>query len=187
MLQTSEVGFVVALALFVTYNIYTLVEYCCYGLSVRAWWNNQRMLRIYSSTAWLLGFFSVVLKLLGISDTIFEITRKEQQRPGEDVNKVDDPGRFTFDSSPAFVPGTALMMVNLWAFAVGLLRVLSRADAAGAIGPGIGEFMCSGWILLCFWPFLKGLGGRGRHGIPWPVLGKAMVMVCLFLQFCKTA
>ncbi|KAG6488916.1 hypothetical protein ZIOFF_050171 [Zingiber officinale] len=173
--NTSEVGFVVALALFVTYNIYTLVEYFRYGLSVRAWWNNQRMQRIYSSTAWLLGFFSVVLKLLGISDTVFEITQKEQRRPGKDV---DDPGRFTFDSSPAFVPGTAVMLVNLWAFAVGLLRVLSTTDAEG---PGIGEFVCSGWILLCFWSFLKGLVGRGRHGIPWPVIGKAMVMVCLFL------
>ncbi|XP_074578313.1 cellulose synthase-like protein H1 isoform X2 [Curcuma longa] len=185
--KTSEVGFVVALALFVTYNIYTLVEYFRHGLSVRAWWNNQRMLRIYASTAWLLGFFSVVLKILGISDTIFEITRKDQQRPGEDVDEVDDPGRFTFDSSPAFVPGTAIMLVNLWAFAVGSLRVLSTADAAGAVGPGIGEFVCSGWILLCFWPFLKGLGRRGRYGIPWSVIGKAMVIVCLFLQFCKTA
>ncbi|URE38655.1 cellulose synthase-like protein [Musa troglodytarum] len=152
--KASELGFLVTMALFLIYNVYTLTEYFQYGLSIRAWWNNQRMQRIYAQTSWLLGFFSALLKILGFSETIFEVSRKDQPKP-TDVTGADDPGQFTFDSSPVFVSGTAVV--------------------------------CSAWVLLSFWPFVKGLVGRGSYGIPWSVIYKAAVPVCFFLQMCRNA
>uniref|UniRef100_A0A804MG46 Cellulose synthase-like protein H1 n=1 Tax=Zea mays TaxID=4577 RepID=A0A804MG46_MAIZE len=78
--KASEPGFVVPLALFLAYNAYNLGEYVDCRLSARAWWNNQRMQRITSSSAWLLAFLTVVLKTVGLSETVFEVTRKEQQQ-----------------------------------------------------------------------------------------------------------
>ncbi|KAG2611217.1 hypothetical protein PVAP13_4KG149000, partial [Panicum virgatum] len=127
-------------------------------LSARAWWNNHRMQRIVSSSAWLLAFLTVVLKTLGLSETVFDVTCKEQ----DGAPDGGDPERFTFDSSPVFIPPTALTILTVVAIAVG-----GVAGAAG--GPGVGEFVCCGWLVLCFWPFVRWLAGMGSYAIPWSV------------------
>ncbi|XP_008781464.2 cellulose synthase-like protein H1 [Phoenix dactylifera] len=175
--KASEPVFVIPLALFLICNMHSLMEYVQCGLSVRAYWNNQRMNRIFAMTAWLLGLLAVLLKTLGLSETVFEVTRKDQQSDTNDTDK--DPGRFTFDNSPLFVSGTAVLLANLAALAVGLLRLRRPV-----VGPGLGEFVCSVWVVLSFWPFARGLVGRGSYGIPWPVIWKAAVLASLFVQFC---
>ncbi|KAF8667434.1 hypothetical protein HU200_053122 [Digitaria exilis] len=177
--KASEPGFIIPLALFLIYNVYNFLEYKECRLSVRAWWNNLRMQRIVSSSAWLLAFLTVVLKTLGLSETVFEVTRKDVDgdAAGDDV----DPGRFTFDSSPVFVPPTALTILNLVAIAVGAWRVVVAGAGGGA---GVGEFVCCGSLVLCFWPFVRGLvGGKGSYGIPWSVKIKAGLLVAAFVHF----
>ena len=186
-MQSSEPGFVIPLALFLAYNVYNLGEYKDCRLSVRAWWNNHSMQRIVSSSAWLLAFLTVVLKTVGLSETVFEVTRKEQQSSsdGDAGDGADDadPGRFTFDSSPVFVPPTALAMLSIIAVAVGAWRVVAGAvPAAGA--PGAGELVCCGWLVLCFWPFVRGLVGKGSYGIPWSVRLKSGLLVAAFAHLC---
>ncbi|KAG1369832.1 cellulose synthase-like protein H1 [Cocos nucifera] len=178
--KASEPVFVIPLALFLISNIHSLIEYFQCGLSVQACWNNQRMHRIFAMTSWLFGLLGVLLKILGLSETIFEVTRKDQQSDTNDTDK--DPGRFTFDNSPMFISGTAVLLVNLVALAVGLLRLYRTVE--GGPSPGLGEFVCSVWVVFSFWPFVRGLVGRGSHGIPWPVILKAAVLVSLFIQFC---
>ncbi|CAL4982655.1 unnamed protein product [Urochloa decumbens] len=181
--KPSEPGFVIPLALFLAYNLYNFIEYTECRLSARAWWNNHRMQRIVSSSAWLLAFLTVVLKTLGLSETVFDVTRKEQ----EGAPDGGDPGRFTFDSSPVFVPPTALTILTVVAIAVGAWRAVSGAAAEGAPaagGPGVGEFVCCGWLVLCFWPFVRGLAGMGSYGIPWSVRIKAGLIVAAFVHFC---
>jgi hypothetical protein len=187
--QASEPGFVIPLALFLAYNAYNLGEYKDCRLSVRAWWNNHRMQRIVSSSAWLLAFLTVVLKTLGLSETVFEVTRKEHQQSSADAAAEDaDPGRFTFDSSPVFVPPTALAMLSVVAVAVEAWRaVVGTAEGVpGGVGPGVGELVCCGWLVLCFWPFVRGLVavGRGSYGIPWSVRLKAALLVAAFVHLC---
>lgn len=178
--KASEPGFVVPLALFLAYNAYNLGEYVDCRLSARAWWNNQRMQRITSSSAWLLAFLTVVLKTVGLSETVFEVTRKEQQQ--QQGSPDADPGRFTFDSSPVFVPPAALAMLSVVAVAVGAWRAVTGGGGGGG-GPGVGEFVCCVWLLLCFWPFVRGLvGGRGSYGIPWSVRIKAALLVAAFVH-----
>jgi hypothetical protein len=174
------------LALFLTLNVYGLAEYIDCRLSARAWWNNHRMQRIVSSSAWLLAFLTVVLKTLGLSETVFEVTRKEQGGGAAPDGGDTDPGRFTFDSSPVFVPPTALTVLTLVAIAVGAWRVVAAGAAAaggGGGGPGVGEFVCCGWLVLCFWPFVRGLAGKGSYGIPWSVRIKAGLLVAAFVHF----
>ncbi|XP_073099475.1 cellulose synthase-like protein H1 [Elaeis guineensis] len=178
--KASEAVFVIPLALFLISNIHSLIEYFQCGLSARACWNNQRMHRIFAMTAWLFGLLAVLLKILGLSETIFEVTRKDQQSDANDTDK--DPGRFTFDNSPVFVSGTAVLLVNKVALAVGLLRLHGPVD--GGPSPGLGEFACSVWVVFSFWPFVRGLVGKGSYGIPWPVILKAAVLASLFMQFC---
>ena len=115
-MQASEPGFLIPLALFLAYNLYNFIEYTECRLSARAWWNNHRMQRIVSSSAWLLAFLTVVLKTLGLSETVFDVTRKEQGQ-GAAPDGGADPGRFTFDSSPVFVPPTALTILAVVALA----------------------------------------------------------------------
>ncbi|CAN6241757.1 unnamed protein product [Urochloa humidicola] len=183
--KTSEPGFIIPLALFLIYNIYNFLEYMECRLSARAWWNNHRMQRIVSSSAWLLAFLTVVLKTLGLSETVFEVTRKEQQGGGAAGDGDDaDPGRFTFDSSPVFVPPTALTVLTLVALAVGAWRAVAGGAAAAGGGPGAGEFVCCGWLVLCFWPFVRGLAGKGSYGIPWSVKIKAGLLVAAFVHLC---
>jgi hypothetical protein len=184
-MQASEPGFVIPLALFLAYNAYNLGEYMDCRLSVRAWWNNHRMQRIVSSSAWLLAFLTVVLKTLGLSETVFEVTRKEQQSSSDGGADDDaDPGRFTFDSSPVFVPPTALTMLSVVAVAFGAWRLVAGAGEGVPSGPGVGELVCCGWLVLCFWPFVRGLvaDGRGSYGIPWSVRLKAALLVASFVH-----
>ncbi|XP_039124624.1 cellulose synthase-like protein H1 isoform X1 [Dioscorea cayenensis subsp. rotundata] len=179
--KASEPAIMIPLGLMVSYNVRTLMEYFECGLSIRAWWNNQRMQRIYALTAWLFGFIGGVLKTMGLSETIFELTRKDQNSGKSNI----DPRRFTFDSSPMFVPGTAVVMVNMVALVVGLVRMMVNGEdveEGGGDSPGLGELVCSLWVLLSFWPFIKGLFGKGCYGIPWVIVFKAAALVLLFLQ-----
>ncbi|XP_042519699.1 cellulose synthase-like protein H1 isoform X1 [Macadamia integrifolia] len=181
----SEPAFFVVGSLFVVYNLSTLSEYLRLGLPVRAWWNNQKMARIQSSTAWLFGLLAVILKLLGISETVFTVTRKDQSTPSEGNGDTNShSGWFTFDESPIFVPATTLLLVHLTALALASLRVQPfQTVHAGWCRPGIGEIICSTWIVLSFLPFLKGLFRRGIYGIRWSILYKSTTLALLFMYF----
>ncbi|KAL6330139.1 hypothetical protein AAG906_040059 [Vitis piasezkii] len=147
----------------------------------RACWNNLRMGRIITVTARLFGFFSVILQLLGLSKTIFEVTKKDQSTtPVEDNDK--DAGRFTFDESLIFVPATTLALLHL----VALVAALIGPSHVG-IESRIGEVICSVWLVLCFLPFLKGLFGKGKYGIPTSTICKSAALALLFLACIITS
>ncbi|CAM8934866.1 unnamed protein product [Rhodiola kirilowii] len=175
----------VVVMLFIIYNLYTLTEYFECGLSTRSWWNNQRAWRIYSSTAWLFGVIRIVLKLLGLSETVFEVTKKgEPDAYDGPTDKIS--GRFTFDESPIFIPATALVMVNLVAIALGFFRIIwagINGQVLLNVEYGAGELGCCIWVLLMFSPFVRGLFGKGKYGIPTVTILKSMVLALGLLSF----
>ncbi|XP_011007182.1 PREDICTED: cellulose synthase-like protein H1 [Populus euphratica] len=168
-----EPAMYIHVALFLSYVIYSLLEYLETGLSIRAWWNNQRMARMNATNAWLFGVISVFLKILRISGTVFEVTQKDQSS-----SNVGDEGRFTFDASPIFVPGTTILLLQLTAFVMGFggMQLPSVDDASG-----LGEILCSVLVVMCFWPFVKGLFGKGKYGIPLSTVCKSSLLSLSFV------
>ncbi|KAL6330177.1 hypothetical protein AAG906_040098 [Vitis piasezkii] len=99
--KVQDPAVLIPISLFVSYNFHTLLEYWGAGYSIRA------------LTAWLFGFLSVILKLLGLSETVFEVTKKDQSTtPGEgsDKDSVRFPIRGTtflcFHKSSLFTCGS---------------------------------------------------------------------------------
>ncbi|CAN6246611.1 unnamed protein product [Urochloa humidicola] len=74
-------------------------------------------------------------------------------------------------------------MLNIVAIAVGSWRVVAGAVEDKRSGPGVGEFVCCRWLVLCFWPFVTGLVGKGSYGIPWTVKLKASLLAAAFVHF----
>lgn len=171
--KAHEPAMYIHVALFLSYVIYSLLEYLETGLSIRAWWNNQMMARMNATNAWLFGVISVFLKILRISGTVFEVTQKDQSS-----NNGDDEGRFTFDASPIFVPGTTILLLQLTAFVMGFggMQLPSVDDASG-----MGEILCSVLVVMCFWPFVKGLFGKGKYGIPLSTICKSSLLSLSFV------
>ena len=160
--------------LFIIYNFQQLLQYKETGQSLRAWWNNQKMGRVNTICAWLFGVRNVVLNFLGGKETVFEVTKKETCC---EVNL----GHFTFDESPMFVPGTTIMLLQFIALFMSFIR-LERPRSA------VLEVVCSIWLLLCFWPFLKGIFmfGKGRYGLPFSTIYKSAILTLLFVLLCQT-
>ena len=138
------------------------------------------MSRINTMNAWLFGFLSVILKLLGISETVFEVTQKDQS--SDDANDVE-AGRFTFDGSPIFLPGTTILLLHLTALVVTLLKW--QPPPRDGHGSGLGEIFCSVYLVIWFWPFLKGLVGKGRHGIPLSTIWRSAALALFFVYLCS--
>lgn len=130
-----------------------------------------------------LEFLSVILKLLGLSETVFEVTKKDQFATSDSDNV--DAGSFTFDESPIFIPGSTLLIVQLSALVMGLLGL--QPPAQGMHGSGLGEVMCSVFVVLCFWPFVKGLFRKGKYGIPLSIICKSTALALLFVLLSRRA
>ncbi|VFQ62161.1 unnamed protein product [Cuscuta campestris] len=168
-------------SIFIIYNLYTLFEYVNAGESIRAWWNNQRMQKVTSSASWFLGFLSGVFKVVGFSDTVFEVTKKEHYSDGAANTEQPDDGTFTFDDSPLFILGTTILLVNIAALFIGFVDYVRKEK----VGWSLGEVICSVWVILMYWAFLKGLFRRGKYGIPWSIILKSGGLAFLFLHASK--
>ncbi|VFQ62160.1 unnamed protein product [Cuscuta campestris] len=176
------VPIVIPSSIFIVYNLYTLFEYINAGESIRAWWNNQRMQKVTSSASWLFGFLSGIAKVVGFSDTVFEVTKKEHCSNGPaDVTVQSDVGRFTFDESSLFIPGTTILLVNIAALFVGFVDYFRKEE----VGWSLGEAMCTVWVILMYWAFLKGLFEKGKYGIPLSTILKSGALTLIFIHACR--
>ncbi|KAJ0052403.1 hypothetical protein Pint_01998 [Pistacia integerrima] len=178
--KVQEPGIYFSIAPFVIYNLYTLSEFIRTGFPVYSWWVGQRMARVVTVTAWLFGVKNVILKLIGLSEMVFEITKKGQSTSSDGGDEDED--KFVFDESPVFVSVTTVVLVHLTALATGLLgsRPLSVKQ-----GSGLGEFFCSVFVLVVFWPFVEGLFRKGKYGIPLSTIFKSAALALFFVYWCR--
>ncbi|XP_076884295.1 cellulose synthase-like protein H1 [Bidens hawaiensis] len=186
--KVNERAFIIPVGIVVIYYVYNLCECKLLGVSLRMWWNLQRMGRVTALTTWLFGFLTMMLKLMGLSKTVFEVTQKEHKSTncGGDVDGVGDndekyAGRFTYDKSPVIVPGVVILLINIVALVSGMLRLL-KVDYSEI---GLGEMFCSIWLFLCFWEFFKGLFGNGKYGIPSSTIWKSVALALFFVHLCR--
>ncbi|XP_045806914.1 cellulose synthase-like protein H1 [Trifolium pratense] len=174
-LPNKELSMWIPTTLFVIYNVSNIIEHIKSGLSIRTWWNNQRMGRITTMTSCFLAFITIILKKLRISGTNFEITKKEQVHSNEGTN--ENVGRFSFNESLIFLPGTTILFIQLIA--------LFMSGNGNGYGYGVGEVFCSAYVVLCYLPFFKGLFGKGKYGIPLSTIWKSMVLAFTFVYLCS--
>ncbi|XP_058729652.1 cellulose synthase-like protein H1 isoform X3 [Vicia villosa] len=177
----QDQGIYIPLTLVVIYNVYTLCEYLASGLSIREWWNNERMSKISPMNAGLCGFITMLLKLLGISNTVFDITKKDLPPFSNDDKNA---GRHTFDESLIFLPGTTILLMQLSSIFIKLLR-LQKQELRGNYDCEMVEMLCSVYLIICYWPFLRGLFETGKYGIPLSTICKGGILTCLFVCLCR--
>ncbi|KAJ9560959.1 hypothetical protein OSB04_006119 [Centaurea solstitialis] len=185
--EISEPAFLIPMGIFVIHTLYGFWEVKRLGVSVRMWWNIQRMGRVNTMTAWLFGYWNVILKVLGLSQMVFEVTPKDQSSSsnGDDIDDAN-AARFTYDGSPMIVPGVVILLVNLTALVSGLwglVNVGSRENRMAVFG--LGEVFCSVYVTLCFLEYLKGLFGNGKYGIPFGTIWKSGGSALLFVQLWR--
>ncbi|XP_057828845.2 cellulose synthase-like protein H1 isoform X2 [Cryptomeria japonica] len=166
--KVEDPTFMVAVGLFLSVNGNGLFEYVKCDCSVREWWNNQRMEFIVRLSSRLFALFDVVMKLIGLSETVFVVTPKG----GE--NEEGDEGEFIFNSSPLFIPPTTVLLINLAALIHSSLQIVD--GQCEVKDKQFAEYFCSAWVVINLWPFLKGLVKKGKHGLPWSVVIKASVL-----------
>nr|XP_017256655.1 PREDICTED: cellulose synthase-like protein H1 [Daucus carota subsp. sativus] len=181
--ETYEPAIVIPVAVFLIGNIYTLSEYLRIGLCTRAWWNNQRIARINCTSSWLFALSTVFMKLIGLSESAFVLTAKNATTNSDEVVMNKDDGKFTFNESPIFLPGTTILLVNLTALLFGIVGFLATTPHSNEVR--IGELLCTLWVFLYFWVFFKGLYGKGKYGIPSLTILKSGVLALMFTHFCK--
>jgi len=177
-------GICIPVAFLVIYKVYTVSVYLAEGLSVKAWWNNQRMSRITPMNAGFCAFLSVLLKKLRISETVFDITKKDLP-PTDDVGDDKDAARYTFDESLVFLPGTTILLLQLTAIMIKLLGMQAVVATKSKKECGIGEIFCSVYLIICYWPFLKGLFETGKYRIPMSTIYKSTILTSLFVHLSR--
>jgi energy-converting hydrogenase Eha subunit A len=177
-------GIYIPTAIFVIYKLYTLYEYLASAMSIRAWWNNQRMSLITPMNAGLCGFITILLKFLGISDTVFDITKKDLPPSNNDAHDKN-AGRHTFDESLVFLPGTTILLLHLTAIFIKIFGFQPQGVVSGNYECGMAEMLCSVYVIICYWPFLKGLFETGKYGIPLTTICKGGILTCLFVCLCR--
>uniref|UniRef100_A0A0D3C3P4 Uncharacterized protein n=1 Tax=Brassica oleracea var. oleracea TaxID=109376 RepID=A0A0D3C3P4_BRAOL len=151
--------------------LYTLWEFVSLGFSVHS------------------CITDIIFKLLGVSKTVFIVTKKTfnetRSGTGDGPSCSADPnaGKFEFDDSVYFLPGTFIVLVNLAAiagFSVGLQPV---SHIYGGGGSTFVEACACILVVMLFLPFLKGLFEKGKYGIPLSTLSKAAFLAVLFVVF----
>lgn len=167
--KITEVSFVIGLALFLSMYGYQLVQYILLGCSVSEWWNNQLMWLIVCTSSWFIALFDVAAKLLGLSETVFVVTPK-----GSEEEENGDEGEFTFDSSALFIIPTTILLLNLVGLAWNTASIVGSADEIKE--RLFAEYLCSVWVVINLWPFMKGLFIKGKRGIPWSVIMKSCAL-----------
>ncbi|XP_010413985.1 PREDICTED: cellulose synthase-like protein B3 isoform X2 [Camelina sativa] len=173
--------------------LYTLWEFMSLGFSVQSWFISQSFWRIKSTCSWLFSILDIILQFLGISENVFIVTKKtmpetrsesgsrKSQQEGDFPNQ--DCGKFEFDGSLYFLPGTFIVLVTLAALvgcSVGPQR-LSHSHRGNS--SGMAEACGCVLVVVLFLPFLKGMFEKGKYGIPLSTLSKAAFLAVLFVVF----
>ena len=157
----------------------TCVESMMMGVNLQEWWDGDRMEVIAATSSNLFAACDVLKKLMGISDTRFEVTPKDRSVKTEEEKAAKSSdlsdGFMVNSKSSLFVPPTVIVMLNLVALSQFLLTSLTAMAAtdrlldpspAPAPLPWLSsslkalscvEAWCCAWVLFVLQPFAKGL------------------------------
>lgn len=128
------------------------------GGTLRTWWNEQRIWVIKVVSGSLFGCIDCLMKMLGISTTVFRLTNKAIAK--EKVENYEK-GKFDFEGAQVFmVPMVALVIWNLVCFIGGIWSIIGK----GNVSDMFGQLLLSTFLLVVSYPVIEGIVTRKSRG-----------------------
>lgn len=182
MSQVSSLWFIPFAYVFITKNAYSLLEAMSCKLTLKGWWNLQRILVIRRTTAYIFSFIETIIKQFGLSETIFDLTPKAVS---QDVLKRYEKEVMEFESSSSmFIIIATLAMVNLFSFLKSFKIIIFRPQFDN-LEKLASQFVLCGLMVMVNMPVYEALFVRKDNGrFPFSVMFKASVLAsfaCLCL------
>ena len=211
-MEENPMLLLLGLAAFVSAYGCTYVESMIWGVSLQAWWMGEKMEALAATSSSLCAAYDVLKKIVGISDTKFDVTskdklvkeehektkREEAEEAKEEEEEEVRGGLVVNSKLRLFVPPTVIVMLNLAALSQFLLSSLltpslwsstsssaiaGRVHAVGHVVMKV-EAWCCAWVLLLLHPIVKGLllWCRGHRRSPL-ALHSSVVFLSSFCSF----
>ncbi|KFK35562.1 hypothetical protein AALP_AA4G007000 [Arabis alpina] len=155
-------------------NVYGLAEFLWCGGTFHGWWNEERMWLYRRLSSFLFGFMDTIMKKLGVSESGFVITSKvgEEEAAERYEKEVMEFGV----ESPMFLLLGTLGMLNLFCFAVAVLRLMTSRDSGELQKMGL-QLVITGTLVVINWPIYEGMLLRKDKGkMPISVTVKSVVL-----------
>jgi hypothetical protein len=158
------------------------VEAALLGIPPSQWWNSECFEAMVATSAVLFAGYDVLKKLMGIADTVFEVTPKagslEESQANETAvtdhdiaanKKTSGQGSGVSFDSAMLVPPTVIVMVNLAALCLLFIHSLLGHNLSSSSSSSISwaesvlalvgrvEVWCCAWVLFVLRPFTLGL------------------------------
>ncbi|KAM4092146.1 hypothetical protein ACB094_06G015400 [Castanea mollissima] len=178
--QVKSIWFLPFAYVFVARNVGSIAEALSCGVTLKAWWNWQRMWVIQRTTSFFFGFIDTISRQLGLSETTFALTTKVCT---EDVLKRYRQEVIDFGSPTIMLTIIAtLALLNLFSL-IGEIRKIVLDFEFKVLDQLIMQVILELLLVLINIPVYQGLFIRNDKGrIPSSVLFKSIVlasMACL--------
>ncbi|OAY77544.1 Cellulose synthase-like protein D1 [Ananas comosus] len=156
--QTLDVAFLAyLLAITVTLFLLAALEIRWAGIGLEEWWRNEQFWLIGGTSAHLAAVLQGLLKIVAGVEISFTLTSKSAGEEGDDEFADLHAVKWT----SLMVPPITIIMVNVMAIAVGVIRTVNSVIPQWS--QLLGGVFFSLWVLAHLYPFAKGLmGRRGR-------------------------
>ncbi|KAK9089915.1 hypothetical protein Scep_028997 [Stephania cephalantha] len=175
--KVSSLWFLPFVYVIVAENMYSLFEFLWSGGTLQGWWNEQRMWMFKRESSYLFGFIDTVFKLLGLSNSAFDISSKVVD---PDVSQRYEKEIIEFGrSTPMFTIIATLAMLNLFSLVGGLKRVVTDVEGS-AFESFFLQLLLSSVAVLINHPVYQGLFFRKDKGrMPASLSFKSTVLALL--------
>ncbi|KAI3691875.1 hypothetical protein L6452_31677 [Arctium lappa] len=171
----TNIWFLLYVFLFLGANIQDCLDFMLAHGTFPQWWNDQRMWLIRGLSSYFFGFMEFSIKRLRIASKGFLVTSKVVD--GEQSKRYDN-GVFEFGvPSPMFVPLATVAIVNVVAFAFGIVQILEGGNMDGLLGQM--GLACLG--VVNSWPIYEAMLWRSDKGKMPRVITVISTFVALFL------
>ncbi|XP_074354970.1 cellulose synthase-like protein G2 isoform X2 [Apium graveolens] len=156
--KANETWFKVFLALWISSHLQHMYEVFTSGGTLRTWWNEQRIWVIKVVSGSLFGCIDCLMKMLGISTTVFRLTNKAIAK--EKVENYEK-GKFDFEGAQVFmVPMVALVIWNLVCFIGGIWSIIGK----GNVSDMFGQLLLSTFLVVVSYPVIEGIVTKKSRG-----------------------
>ncbi|OVA19763.1 Cellulose synthase [Macleaya cordata] len=173
--KLSSLWFLPFAYVFITTNLYSLVEALMAGDTIKVWWNLQRIWVFRRQTSFLFSFIDTVIRQLGFSQTTFVITAKVVD---DDVQKRYEQEMLEFGSpSPMFAIIATVAVLNLFSLLGGVIKSVIMDTELWVFNELISQFIICGLMVLINRPVYEALFLRKDNGrIPFSVMFTSIVV-----------